>query len=239
MFDERRLKDPGYFRENRLDPHTDFTVYRSAAEWETGRSTLRMSLNGQWKFFYARNPEQVIPGFELPSFDCGGWADITVPAHIQLEGYGIPQYCNIQYPWDGHEELMPGQLPERFNPVACYARTFRLPEAMRGKRLFVSFTGAESCVAVWLNGQYIGFSSDSFTPHEFELTEALRDGENKLACRVYRWCAGSWLEDQDFLRFSGLYRDVALYALPRAHVWDLQLQAEPDAGMRNGVLRWR
>ena len=239
MFDVSRLNDPGYFRENRLDAHTDHAFYPSKAKYETGRNPLRMSLNGQWKFFHARNPQQVIPGFEQPEFDCSGWADITVPAHIQTEGYGSPQYCNTQYPWDGHESLLPGQLPERFNPVACYVRSFRLPEEMKGKRLFISFQGAESCIAVWLNGQYIGFSSDSFTPHEFELTQALREGENKLACRVYRWCAGSWLEDQDFLRFSGLYRDVELYAVPKAHIRDLQLNAEPDETMTRGILAWQ
>ncbi|MBR0265969.1 MAG: DUF4981 domain-containing protein [Clostridia bacterium] len=239
MFDEKRLKDPGYFRENRLDPHTDHEWYISDAEKEAGASSLRMSLNGQWKFFHAMNPGQIIPGFEQPEYDCDGWADMTVPAHIQREGYGVPQYCNTQYPWTGHETLLPGEIPERFNPVACYVKNFFLPEAMKGRRVFVSFQGAESCVAVWLNGQYIGFSSDSFTPHEFELTGALREGENKLACRVYRFCAGSWLEDQDFLRFSGLYRDVILYAVPEAHVWDLQLQAEPDRSMKKGVLQWK
>ena len=171
--------------------------------------------------------------------NCGGWTDIRVPAHIQMEGYGVPQYCNTMYPWTGHETLLPGEIPERFNPVACYVKHFFLPESMKGKRVFISFQGAESCVAVWLNGQYIGFSSDSFTPHEFELTGALRDGENKLACRVYRFCAGSWLEDQDFLRFSGIYRDVFLYAVPEAHVWDLQVAAEPDAAMKQGILNWK
>ena len=237
MFDESRLKDPGYFRENRLDPHSDHAWFVCDREREAGENSLRMSLNGLWKFFHAMNAGQVIPGFEQPEYDCRGWEDIQVPAHIQREGYGVPQYCNVQYPWTGSETLLPGEIPERFNPVACYVKHFFLPEAMKGKRLFVSFQGAESCVAVWLNGQYIGFSSDSFTPHEFELTGALRDGENKLACRVYRFCAGSWLEDQDFLRFSGLYRDVYLYAVPEAHVWDLQVQAEPDGG--NGTLRWK
>ena len=239
MFEESRLKDPGYFRENRLEPHTDHDFYLSEAEQDAGVSSLRMSLNGQWKFFHAVNPGQVIPGFEAAEYDCRGWTDITVPAHIQMEGYGTPQYCNTMYPWTGQETILPGELPERFNPVACYVRYFTLPEAMRGRQVFISFQGAESCVAVWLNGQYIGFSSDSFTPHEFELTAALREGENKLACRVYRFCAGTWLEDQDFLRFSGLYRDVFLYAIPEAHVWDLQVQAEPDAAMQNGILGWK
>ena len=229
MFDENRLKDPGYFRENRLDPHSDHECFPS----------FRLSLNGLWKFFHAKNPGQVIPGFEAPGFDCRGWDDIHVPAHIQTEGWGHPQYCNVDYPWDGLEDLMPGDLPQGFNPVACYVKHFRLPEEMKGKRVFVSFQGAESCVAVWLNGEYIGFSSDSFTPHEFELTQALRDGENKLACRVYRFCAGSWLEDQDFLRFSGLFREVYLYAIPAAHIRNIQVTAEPDESFRGGRLAWK
>ncbi len=236
MFEEKRLREPGYYRENRVDAHSDHEWYLSPAERDSGSMSLRMSLNGLWKFFYARNPGQVIAGFEQPEYDCGGWEDIHVPAHIQLEGYDAPQYANTEYPWDGHADIRPGEIPERFNPVACYVKTFELPESMKGRRVFVSLQGAESCAALWLNGKYIGFSSDSFTPHEFELTEALREGRNKLACRVYKWCSGSWLEDQDFLRFSGLYREVYLYALPRAHVWDLRVNAEPEG--KGGVLRW-
>ena len=229
MFDCNRLKDPAYFRENRVEAHSDHECLPAC----------RFSLNGLWKFFHARNPAQVIPGFEQPEFDCRGWNDIHVPAHIQTEGWGNPQYSNQAYPWDGLEDLRPGQLPESFNPVACYVKHFRLPEEMKGKRVFISFQGAESCVALWLNGTYIGFSSDSFTPHEFELTGSLQEGENKLACRVYRWCAGSWLEDQDFLRFSGLYRDVYLYAVPSAHLWDLKVTAEPDETYAKGILQWK
>ena len=239
MFEAERLRDPGYYRENRLDAHSDHGFYLSEAERDGGDMSLRCSLNGLWKFFYAVNPGQVIPGFEQPEYDCRGWESIHVPAHMQMEGYGAPQYANTEYPWDGQEDLQPGDIPTRFNPVGCYVRHFQLPERMRGRRVFISFQGAESCVAVWLNGKYIGFSSDSFTPHEFELTEALVDGENKLACRVYRWCAGSWLEDQDFLRFSGLYRDVYLYAIPEAHVWDLRVTAEPEEGTGDGLLTWQ
>ena len=229
FFDESRLKDPGFFRENRLDAHSDHAV----------EPAYRLPLNGLWKFAHAVNPAQVIPGFEQPDFDCRGWNDIHVPAHIQLEGWGRPQYCNTEYPWDGLADIRPGELPEDYNPVASYVKYFRLPEDMQGKRVFISFQGVESCVALWLNGTYIGFSSDSFTPHEFELTEALREGENKLACRVYRWCAGSWLEDQDFLRFSGIFRDVYLYAVSPVHVWDMKIVAEPDEAFTGGSLRWQ
>ena len=229
MFDESRLKDPDYFCENRMAAHSDHRT----------EPAYRLSLNGQWKFAHAVNPAQVIPDFEQPEYDCRGWNDIRVPAHIQLEGYGTPQYCNSEYPWDGLEELRPGELPKDYNPVACYVKYFRVPDDMRGKRVFISFQGVESCVALWLNGTWIGFSSDSFTPHEFELTEALQDGENKLACRVYRWCAGSWLEDQDFLRFSGIFRDVYLYAVSAVHVWDMKITAEPDETFRKGLLQWQ
>ena len=119
MFEYGKLKDPGYFRENRLDAHSDHIVYASPEELEAGKTSLRMSLNGEWKFFHAVNPGQVLPGFEAPDFDCRGWNDIHVPGHIQLQGYGVPQYCNTEYPWDGLGEMKPGELPERFNPVAC------------------------------------------------------------------------------------------------------------------------
>ena len=123
-FDYLKLKEPGYFRENRLDAHSDHITYASEQEMQAGVSSLRFSLNGVWKFFHARNEEQVIPGFEAADYDCRSWEDIRVPAHIQMEGHGVPQYANVQYPWSGHEELLPGQLPEKFNPVACYVKYF-------------------------------------------------------------------------------------------------------------------
>ncbi|MCQ2458684.1 MAG: DUF4981 domain-containing protein [Clostridia bacterium] len=236
MFDYNLLKDPGYYRENRLDAHSDHIAYASAAELSAGVSSLRVSLNGVWKFFHAKNNSQVIPGFESAEYDCRSWDNIAVPAHIQREGYGVPQYCNTQYPWDAERAMDPGDLPEDFNPVACYVKYFTLPEAWAGKRVFISFQGVESCVAVWLNGQYIGFSSDSFTPHEFDLTDALVPGENKLACRVYRFCAGSWLEDQDFLRFSGIFRDVYLYAAGNAHIRDIKITAVPADDFTSGTV---
>ena len=186
-FHSEKLKNPEFFCENRLHAHSDHEAFACLEDLEAGENRLRMSLNGYWKFFYAVNEKQLIPGFEQPEYDCADWADVAVPAHVQLEGYGVPQYCNTQYPWDGWEDIEPGEIPERFNPVACYVKTFELPESMKGMPVRVSFQGAESCVALWLNGRYVGFGSDSFTPSDFDLTPYLLPGRNKLACRVYRW----------------------------------------------------
>ena len=207
--------------------HSDHRWFRDAAEAARGSSSFETSLNGLWKFHYAKNPGAVVPGFEAPDFDTSGWDDIRVPAHIQLEGYDRPQYANVQYPWDGHETLEPGQAPRLFNPVGSYVTSFPLDEPLAdGERLSVSFKGAESAIAVWLNGRYIGYAEDSFTPSEFDLTEALVVGDNKLAAQVFKWSSGSWLEDQDFYRFSGIFRDVMLYRHPAVHVQDLGVRVD-------------
>jgi len=226
-FDPARIADPTYFAENRLDPHSDHRWFRDAEEAATGVSGFEQSLNGLWKFHYAKNPSLTVPGFEATDFDSSDWDDIVVPGHIQLQGYDRPQYTNVQYPWDGHEQLAPGQVPQRFNPVGSYLTTFipATPPA-EGERLSVSFNGAESAIAVWLNGAYLGFAADSFTPSEFDLTDFLVDGENTLACQVFKWSAGSWIEDQDFYSFSGLFRDVVLYRRPAVHAEDLLVSAD-------------
>ncbi len=235
-FDYAKVKDPRFFRENRLDAHSGHSFYASEKEAREGRSSFIYSLNGLWKFSYAVNYESAVKGFERVDFDCRPWPDIRVPAHIQMEGYDIPQYVNVQYPWDGREEVRPGQIPERFNPTASYVKYFTVPASMKGKRVFISFQGAESALALWLNGQYVGYSEDSFTPSEFELTPYLTDGENKLAVQVFKWCSGSWCEDQDFFRFSGIYRDVYLYAVPSVHVSDLRIRTLLDDTFENAEL---
>lgn len=222
----RKLSDPGFFRENRLDPHSDHVVY--APGDKGGNSSFRLSLNGSWKFHYSPDPEGMPEGFEREDYPAADWDTIRVPGHIQLQGYDSPQYVNTQYPWDGREEIDPGQIPVEFNPVASYITSFSVPEGFRGKRVFISFQGVESCFRLWLNGSYVGFSSDSFTPSEFELTEYLKDGENRLAVQVFKWYSGSWLEDQDFFRFSGIFRDVYLFAVPEQHVWDVKAEADYD-----------
>ena len=124
--------------------------------------------------------------------------------------------------------MEPGEIPTRFNPVASYVKYFEVPENMKGKRVFISFQGAESGIAVWLNGSYVGYSEDTFTPSEFELTPYLREGENKLAAQVFKFTSSSWCEDQDFFRFSGIYRDVYLYAIPEVHVEDMRIRTLLD-----------
>ena len=238
-FDYDKVKDPRYFRDGRLDAHSDHRYYASQADLLTGRSEYMESLNGVWKFHYAKNCQAVVPGFEKPDYSCAGWDDIRVPAHIQMEGYDVPQYVNTQYPWEGREDIRPGEIPEHFNPVASYVKYFTVPERMRGKRLFISFQGAESGIALWLNGEFVGYSEDSFTPSEFELTDYIRDGENKLAAQVFKWTSGSWCEDQDFYRFSGIYRDVYLYTVPDVHIRDLRIRALPDETLTRGTLEIR
>ena len=238
-FDYSLVKDPQYFKDGRMDAHSDHTYYRDGEEAKEKETSFRYDLNGIWKFHYARNYGSAIPGFEKEDYCCKDWDDIRVPAHIQMEGYDAPQYANVQYPWEGHEDIHPGEIPEHFNPVASYVKYFEVPEEMQGKRLFISFQGAESGIALWLNGHFVGYSEDSFTPSEFELTEYVKEGENKLAAQVFKWTASSWCEDQDFFRFSGIYRDVYLYTVPEVHVYDLQIRAIPDETLGAAALEIR
>ena len=238
-FDYSMVKDPTYFRDGRMDAHSDHTYYRDTEEAAEKETSFRYSLNGIWKFHYARNYGSTIQGFENTDYCCRDWDDIRVPAHIQMEGYDAPQYANVQYPWEGHEDIHPGEIPEHFNPVASYVKYFEVPEEMQGKRLFISFQGAESGIALWLNGQFVGYSEDSFTPSEFELTDYVKEGENKLAAQVFKWTASSWCEDQDFFRFSGIYRDVYLYTVPEVHVYDLHVKAIPSEDLAEAALEIR
>ncbi|MGJ6980970.1 glycoside hydrolase family 2 TIM barrel-domain containing protein [Aestuariimicrobium soli] len=228
-----RLDDPSWFAENRLAPHSDHRLFASAEEAELGASSLVTSLNGVWKFHYASHPGVAPWSDDAPGerVDTAGWDDIRVPGHIQLQGYDRPQYVNTQYPWDGLDEISPGQAPRRFNPVATYVRDLEADETpggplADGERIAITFHGAESGLAVWLNGQWIGWSTDSFTPAEFDLTPAWREGVNQVVVQVVKFTSQSWLEDQDFYRFSGLFRDVELTRRPVAHLRDLAVVTE-------------
>lgn len=227
-FDYNQVRNPEYFKDNRLDAHSSHKYYSSLDAMELEDEEFKYSLNGLWKFHYAKNYRSTIQGFEKEEYCCKSWDDIRVPAHIQMEGYDVPQYANVQYPWEGKEYIVPGEIPEEFNPVASYVKYFEVPDNMKGKRIFISFHGAESGLAVWLNGEFVGYSEDSFTPSEFELTPYIKDGKNKLAAQVFKWTSSSWCEDQDFFRFSGLYRDVYMYTIPEVHITDLRVRTLLD-----------
>ena len=235
-FDVKKIHDPKFFKENCMAAHSDHVTYKNEAEAMEQNSSFRLSLDGIWKFHYAKNDAQTIPGFEAENYNCRPWDDIRVPAHIQMEGYDIPQYANIQYPWDGREDVWRDAVPTDFNPVASYVKYFTLPEGFIKNGLYISFQGVESGFALWLNGSYVGYSEDSFTPSEFDLTPYVKEGENKLAVKVFKWSSSSWCEDQDFYRFSGIFRSVYLYTMPKVHVYDLKVQPVVEESLENAKL---
>lgn len=235
-FDVKKIHDPKFFKENCMAAHSDHVTYKNEAEAVEQNSSFRLSLDGIWKFHYAKNDAQTIPGFEAEDYNCRPWDDIRVPAHIQMEGYDIPQYANIQYPWDGREDVWRDAVPTDFNPVASYVKYFTLPEGFVKNGLYISFQGVESGFALWLNGSYVGYSEDSFTPSEFDLTPYVKEGENKLALKVFKWTSSSWCEDQDFYRFSGIFRSVYLYTMPKVHVYDLKVQPVVEESLESADL---
>ena len=235
-FEIKKIHDPKFFKENCMAAHSDHVAYADEKEAEERKSSFQLPLDGVWKFHYARNYAQTVSGFEAEDFDCKSWEDIRVPAHIQMEGDDIPQYVNIQYPWDGREDVWRDAVPSEFNPVASYVKYFTLPEGFRKSGLYISFQGVESGFALWLNGHYVGYSEDSFTPSDFDLTPYVKEGENKLAVQVFKWTSSSWCEDQDFYRFSGIFRSVYLYTMPKVHVYDLKVQPVVDEAVLNADL---
>ncbi len=226
-FNYKWLSQPEIFAVNRRAAHSDHAFFAGRKEAAAGASSLVLSLNGMWKFAYAHREQDRIKGFEAADFDCTGWADIPVPSHMEMNGYSVAQYANVQYPWDGHEKLEYGEVPQYDNPVGSYVRYFTLPAGFAKKRVMISFQGVQAAFAVWLNGVFIGYGEDSFTPSEFELTEALKSGENKLAVLVYKYSSASWLEDQDYWRLSGIFREVFVYACPQVHLVDLCVRTLP------------
>ena len=223
------LEDPRVFAVNRLDAHSDHT-------WHTPEGSLRQSLDGSWRFAYSPCPAVRPADFWQADASLDGFGEIAVPGHIEMQGYGQIQYINTMYPWDGRHFLRPPQIPWDDTPVGSYVRTFTLDPALEGKRVCVSFQGVERAFYCWCNGRFVGYSEDSFTPADFDLTPFLQAGENRLCVEVYKNCSGSWLEDQDFFRFFGIFRPVYLYAKPALHIEDLWLRASLEPDNTTGVL---
>lgn len=222
-----------------------FASRSAALTGQLDKSTLRQSLNGKWKFAFSKRPEVRPADFYQPTFDVSAWGEINVPSNWQLQGHGIPIYTNFTYPFRKDPPRVMGEPPkdwtsfENRNEVGSYRREFDIPAGWteREGQVFLHFAGVESAMYVWVNGQKVGYSEDSYTPAEFNITKYLKPGKNTLAVEVYRWSDGSYLEDQDFFRLSGIFRDVFLYALPAAHIRDLRVDSTLDDKYTDGPLK--
>jgi len=219
----------------RLEPHTVLVPHAdeaSALSHVSERSPYLLSLSGTWKFGYHANPALVDERFSDPAFDAGGWVDMPVPSHWQLNGYGHPHYTNINYPFP----VDPPNVPTA-NPTGCYRRTFRLPAAWRGRTIELTFNGVDSAFYVWVNGVKAGFSKGSRLVTQFDVTNLVKAGENCIAVEVMQWSDGTYLEDQDMWWLSGIFRDVYLIAQPAVDIYDLFAKTELDEQYRDGTLR--
>ena len=221
---------------NREAPHATMMTYpaaESALAYNRAASPWFRSLNGSWKFHWVRSPKDRPVDFYKPSFDVSDWKTIPVPSNWQMEGYGLRIYSNIPYPFPKN----PPHAPTKWNPVGSYRRTFTVPNDWKGRRIHIVFDGVDSAFYLWVNGKKVGYSQGSRTPAEFDITPYLKPGENVLAAEVYRWCDGSYLEDQDFWRLSGIYRDVYLWSLAKPHIRDFTVVTDLDENYANAVLR--
>ncbi len=233
------LTNPTVFQVNRLDAHSDHVCYASEEEAAQGQTSLRQSLDGLWRFAWSKRPADRPADFWQEDFDDSAFGTIQVPGHMELQGFGQIQYINTLYPWDGHTELRPPEIDWEDCPVGSYVREFDLDEGLLGKQVCISFQGVEQAFYVWLNGQFVGYAEDSFTPSDFDLTPYVRETGNRLCVEVYKRSSAAWIEDQDFFRFSGIFRSVFLYAKPAVHLADLWLQAGLEEDNTTGTLSIR
>jgi len=229
-------ENPAVFARNTEPPHATFFPHADEADAIKGQqreSPWVESLNGQWKFRWSKTYDGRPQGFEAPSYDVSGWEEIKVPANWEFAGFDSPIYSNIRYP----HPVNPPKVGRIWQPVGAYRRTFTVPKNWDGRQVFLHFDGIMSAGYVWVNGQMVGYHEDSMTPAEFNITKHLQPGENVLAVEVHRWCDGSYLEDQDFWRLSGIYRDVYLVARPSTYVRDFFARTEFDDEYRDAELQ--
>jgi beta-galactosidase len=227
-------EDPEICELNREAAHAHFIPYASIKEAETGdkwQSSFIKSLNGTWQFHLSQNPSERPCWFFKDDFNTGDWDNIKVPANWELEGFDYPIYTNVKYPHD----RTPPLIQKDYNPVGSYKRTFDVPARWEGKDVIVHFGAVSSCMNLWINGEYVGYSEDSKTPDEFNITKYLKSGENTLAVEIFRWCDGSYLEDQDFWRMSGITRDVYLEARGKQALKDFRVVSSLDDSYTKGI----
>ncbi len=233
----KQLQDPSIYKINRLDAHSDHKFYADEQGMNDDISTFHHSLNGSWLAHYSPRLEDRPIEFYKSNFKLAEFCDIHVPGHAELQGLGNIQYVNTQYPWDGKADILPPLIDLQDSPVISYVKYFDLPEPFKGKKVCINFCGVEQAFSLFLNGEFIGYSQDSFTPSHFELTPYIKETDNRLCVEVYKRSCFGWIEDQDFFRFSGVFRDVILYAKPAVHVEDLFAVTTVDSSLQNGELK--
>lgn len=224
QFEKKWLSDPTVFAVNRLPAVSDHDIYASLQEADAEESSLVRSLDGAWQAHFAMNPDEAPEVLLTDGSLDDALRTIHVPCEFQLENpeWDPPHYVNTMYPWDGLEDLLPPQVSEKYNPTVTAIRRFCLTEKdMQAGRIVLTFGAVEAAVAVYMNGAFVGYAEDSFTPHRFDVTPFVHAGENRLVARIFKRCTGSWLEDQDFWRFSGIHRSVTLTFEPQCHVADV------------------
>lgn len=231
--DMKWLDNPEVFKVNQLEPHSDHCYYLDYSDMKKEKNQLLQSLNGQWEFAYSKNVMERPVDFYKETFDASGFDKIMVPGHIELAGYDKIRYINTMYPWEGKEYhrgaysmdatgAEEGMFSEaQYNPVGSYIKYFDLDKNMCGKRIHICFEGVEEAMYLWLNGQFIGYAEDSFTASEFDLTPYIKEKGNVLAVQVHKMSTAAFLEDQDFFRFFGIFRNVTLKAIPDVHLEDV------------------
>ena len=244
--DIKWLDNPEIFRVNQLDAHSDHSYYVDYADMKKKDNPLSQSLNGQWAFAFSKNAASRPCDFYKEGFDDSGFDKIMVPGHIELAGYDKIRYINTMYPWEGKEYhrgayslesrgAEAGMFSEaNYNPVGSYLKHFDLKPTMIGKRIRICFEGVEEAMYLWLNGQFVGYAEDSFTPSEFDLTPYIREKDNVLAVQVHKMSTAAFLEDQDFFRFFGIFRNVTLKAVPDVHMEDVWFQPELNYDNKRG-----
>ena len=209
---------------------------RFAGNSERVKSSFYRSLNGSWKYHYSSNQLARVPDFWSTNFDDRAWGKIEVPSNVELSGHGIPIYVNYNFPWrrPWTPPFAPGDDPN--NTVNAYRRAFEIPGEWSGRRVMLTFDGVNSFFDLWINGQKVGMGKDARTPVEFDLTKFVKPGTNVIAVENFRWCDGSYLEDQDFWRMSGIFRDVYLWSPPEVHIRDFEVKTDLDAEFHNAKL---
>ncbi|TRX59173.1 DUF4981 domain-containing protein [Fulvivirga sp. M361] len=223
---------------NRERPHASMMVYENdeqALKLTKKGSSFYVSLNGDWKFNWSRNPASRPVGFYKTDFKDSHWTTLSVPSNWEMGGHGLPIYKNSGYPFE-KKDL---RAPREWNPVGSYRKSFTLPEKWQGRRVYINFDGVQSAFYLWINGKKVGYSQGSRTPGEFDITNYLKKGSNLVAVEVYRWSDGSYLEDQDFWRLSGIFRDVYVWSVPQAHVRDFAVTSSLDESLQHGVFQLR